>query len=142
MAKDKRAHVLEFLAAIHQADRPDFNKLAAFFTETGTYQVLVPTTKPVKGRAGIAAELEKQFKTYHDCECEVHAVAADGLFVFTERTDHVTLYHDERKIDTRVCAVFEFDENGLIQSWREYWDSGYIFPQLGITEAEFRASIN
>lgn len=64
-----------------------------------------------------------------------------GPFVFTERTDHVTLHKGDRKVGSRVCAVFELNDAGLIVSWREYWDSGDVMRQMGVTANELAAAM-
>ncbi|WP_404476525.1 limonene-1,2-epoxide hydrolase family protein [Novosphingobium sp. BL-52-GroH] len=126
---DIHQKVLAFLEEFH--DAPDFARLGTYFAPQGVYQPLVPTTASFKGREAIIAALQKQYLTYYDCQCEIHASAANGRFVFTERSDHVTLHKGDHKVSSRVCAVFECDDEGLIVSWREYWDTSDIARQMG-----------
>lgn len=141
MSQANHAHVMAFLDDFHVAGTPDFAKLAGYFAQDGYYQPLVPATERIFGRAAIAAALEKQFQTYYECQCEIHASAAMGRFVFTERTDHVTLHAADKKVGSRVCAVFECDDAGLIIGWREYWDSGDVMRQMGISPDELMAAM-
>jgi limonene-1,2-epoxide hydrolase len=141
MSDANHARVLAFLDAFHVAGTPDFSALAQHFAEGCYYQPLVPATERIVGRAAIAAALEKQFQTYYECQCEIHASAAMGHFVFTERTDHVTLHAGDRKVGSRVCAVFELNEAGEITGWREYWDSGDVMRQMGISAEELAAAM-
>lgn len=141
MSQANHAHVMAFLDDFHVAGTPDFAKLAGYFAESGYYQPLVPATDRIVGRAAIAAALEKQFQTYYECRCEIHASAAMGRFVFTERTDHVTLHAADKKVGSRVCAVFELDDAGLIIGWREYWDTGDVMRQMGISPDELMAAM-
>lgn len=141
MNERNRAHVLAFLDAFHVAGTPDFEALAGYFAPGGSYQPLVPATEKIIGRAAIAAALEKQYRTYYECRCEIHASAAMGRFVFTERTDHVTLHAGDRKVGSRVCAVFEMSAAGDIESWREYWDTGDVMKQMGITAEALAAAM-
>ena len=141
MSDANHAHVLAFLNDFHVAGTPDFAGLASYFAENGWYQPLVPATARITGRAAIAAALEKQYRTYYECRCEIHASAATGRFVFTERTDHVTLHAGDRKVGSRVCAVFEMDDAGLIACWREYWDSGDVMRQMGISADDLMAAM-
>ena len=60
-------------------------------------------------------------------------------YVFTERRDHVTMTSWNKRIFSSVNAVFEFDESGAIVSWREYWDTGDIAGQLGLTSDQMKA---
>lgn len=141
MSETNHARTLAFLDAFHVAGTPDFEGLARFFADDGHYQPLVPATQRIVGRAAIAAALEKQFQTYYECVCEIHASAAMGRFVFTERTDHVTLHAGDRKVGSRVCAVFEFNEDGDIQGWREYWDTGDVMKQMGVSAEQLAAAM-
>jgi limonene-1,2-epoxide hydrolase len=141
VSQANHANVMAFLDDFHVAGTPDFAKLAGYFAEGGYYQPLVPATDRIVGRVAIAAALEKQFQTYYECRCEIHASAAMGNFVFTERTDHVTLHAADKKVGSRVCAVFELNEAGLIIGWREYWDTGDVMRQMGISPDELMAAM-
>lgn len=125
--------VLAFLEEFHFSGRPDVDKIMAYFAPGGTYEPLVPATARQVAGPDMAAAFERQFDTYHECRCEIHASAAMGNFVFTERSDHVTLYAGNKKVTSRVCAVFELDDDARIVSWREYWDTGDIMKQMGLT---------
>jgi limonene-1,2-epoxide hydrolase len=135
------ARVIAFLDEFHSVGAPDFERIGNYFTGDGTYQPLVPSVAKITGRAAIAAALEKQFLTYYECRCEIHASAAMGRFVFTERTDHVTLHAGDKKVGSRVCAVFEMADDANIASWREYWDTGDVMAQMGIGADELAASM-
>lgn len=141
MSQANHARVMAFLDDFHVEGTPDFAKLASYFAEAGYYQPLVPATDRIVGRAAISAALEKQFQTYYECRCEIHASAAMGNYVFTERTDHVTLHAADKQVGSRVCAVFELDDAGLIIGWREYWDSGDVMRQMGISPDELMAAM-
>jgi limonene-1,2-epoxide hydrolase len=64
-----------------------------------------------------------------------------GRFVFTERSDHVTLHDGNKKVTSRVCAVFELDGDSKIISWREYWDTGDIMKQMGLTPEQLASKM-
>lgn len=141
MSNENHERALAFLDAFHVEGLPDFAGLSRYFAQDGYYQPLVPATDRIVGRQAIADALEKQFRTYYECTCEIHASAAMGRFVFTERTDHVTLHAGDRKVGSRVCAVFEFNESGEIAGWREYWDTGDVMKQMGIGAEELAAAM-
>jgi limonene-1,2-epoxide hydrolase len=141
VSNSNHAHVMAFLDDFHVGGTPDFYKLSSYFAEDGWYQPLVPAIARMTGRAAIAAALEKQYQTYYECRCEIHASAATGRFVFTERTDHVTLHAGDRKVGSRVCAVFEMNDDGLIAGWREYWDTGDVMQQMGISAEDLAAAM-
>lgn len=141
MATRNEQVVRDYLAIFH-APQPDFAALERLLAPNATYVALVPAVKPVVGAANIRAALEKQYRTYYDCDCEIHVIAAEGAFVFTERSDHVTLHHDGRRVSSRVCAVFELDADDAIVAWREYWDSHDILLQMGVSREVLDASMN
>ena len=126
-----------FLDALHVSD-PDFAVLTeGLLAEDARYVPLLPLRAPVRGRAAIRTELERQYDFYTECRCDIIALASDDRFVFTERVDRVTLRGDGREVVVRVCGVFEFDDRGLVTSWREYYDSADMAEQLGLTPQEF-----
>jgi hypothetical protein len=43
-----------------------------------------------------------------------------------------------KRIFSSVNAVFEFDDAGRLVAWREYWDTGDIATQLGLTSDEMK----
>jgi limonene-1,2-epoxide hydrolase len=141
MSAKNEAVVLEFLKAIHQASRPDFDRLEGYFAPDASYHALVPASRVERGAKAIRDGLETQFKTYVDCECEIHNVGSSDTHVFTERSDHVTMLHDGRRVASRVCAVFKVNRNGKIEEWREYWDTGDILKQTGLTQEQLDASM-
>jgi len=61
------------------------------------------------------------------------AVRTRGLMepVFVERVDEVTL--DGRQTDVPVVGVFRI-ENGLVASWREYYDRRQLLGAMGVVE--------
>jgi len=133
MSQRNHDTVLAFLEEFHFSGRPDVDKIMGYFAPGGTYQPLVPATARQVAGPEMAAAFDRQFNTYHECRCEIHASAAMGSFVFTERSDHVTLHAGNKKVTSRVCAVFELDDDARIVSWREYWDTGDIMKQMGLT---------
>lgn len=141
MSLENEAIVKKLMELFHEAKVPDFAKLMTFFAEDGEYQTLVPDGTVFVGREAIRRCLETQFETYTDCECEIHAIGSGGPYVFTERTDHVVLTRDSRKVGSRVCAVFKINDGGAIVSWREYWDTGNIVKQMGISRQELDKDI-
>jgi limonene-1,2-epoxide hydrolase len=139
MSTANEAVVLQFLDKLHDEVHPDLSVALAGFAEEAIYQSLVPAREPIVGRAAIQTELGKQFGRYTNCVCEIVAMASNDRYVFTERRDHVTMTSWNKRIFSSVNAVFEFDNRGLIVSWREYWDTGDIATQLGLTSDQMKA---
>jgi limonene-1,2-epoxide hydrolase len=131
--------VTAFLDSLHVPGTPDLARTIQAFAPDATYQALVPATSVLIGRDAIERELSRQFTHYKDCDCEVLAMASNDRFVFNERRDHVTMLEQDKRIFASVAAVFEFDAAGQIVSWREYWDTGDIARQLGLTPEQMAA---
>ena len=139
MNAEHEAKVVRFLDKLHDEVHPDLATALAGFAEHAVYQSLVPARQPIVGRNAIAAELGKQFGRYTECVCEMIAIVSNDRYVFTERRDHVTMTSWNKRIFSSVNAVFEFDDSGAIISWREYWDTGDIAGQLGLTSDQMKA---
>jgi limonene-1,2-epoxide hydrolase len=103
--------------------RPNLNRVSALFAPDATYQINVPAREKLVGRDAIVSELERQAGDYTDCGYEVLTVVSDDRHVITERVDHVTMLHDGTRVSNPLLAIFEVNGDGLIQSWREYWDA-------------------
>jgi limonene-1,2-epoxide hydrolase len=141
MNEHYEAIVREFLQAFHEASVPDFELMMRHFSDNATYLPLVPDSTSFDGPDNIVKNLRAQYQTYKDCTCEILAIGSGLKHVFTERIDHVTLLKDGRQVNSRVCAVFEFDDNDKIVNWREYWDTGNVLKQMGATREELDAAI-
>lgn len=141
MGNIQESVVSDFLAAFHEASVPDFERMMRHFADNAIYQPLVPDGAKFETPANIVRNLQTQFETYKDCQCELLAIGSGSNHVFTERIDHVTLLKDGRQVHSRVCAVFELNSDNKIISWREYWDTGNIINQMGITREELDKDI-
>ena len=141
MGKVQEDVVRAFLDAFHEASVPDFARMMRHFADGAVYQPLVPDGSRFEGAERIIGVLKNQFETYNDCTCEILAIGSGPNHVFTERIDHVTLLRDGRQVHSRVCAVFELNDEAKIVSWREYWDTGNIVKQMGVTREELDKDI-
>lgn len=141
MADSKAETVKAFLNVFHGEAAPEPTDLARYMQQDAEYWSLVPAAPTLSGVDAISAGVKRQFETYRDCHCEIHAIAEQGDFVFTERTDHVVLNSDDRTVSARICAVFEFGTDGRIASWREYWDSHEVTQQMGVDQADLKEDL-
>lgn len=78
---------------------------------------------PVSGKAAFRGAVDGFNGDIAGCDWQVHAIAAHGNTVLTERTDGFT-FNDGRHAAIRVMGTFELDETGLITAWRDYFDMG------------------
>lgn len=70
------------------------------------------------------------FPPIEACDWTIHAIAANGGTVLTERTDGFTLAGG-RQAKVRVMGVFEIGADGRIAAWRDYFDSAEFQREFG-----------
>jgi limonene-1,2-epoxide hydrolase len=133
MGQAQEAPVLEILHLFDANDfRPNLDRVIALFAADATYQINVPARAKLLGRDAIVSELVRQAGDYQDCVCEILTVVSDDRFVVTERVDHVTMRHDGKRVSNPLLAIFEINDDGLIQNWREYWDALSLSLRMGV----------
>jgi limonene-1,2-epoxide hydrolase len=77
--------------------------------------------EPIHGTAAMRGMVEGFLANVAACDWKVHAIAANGNTVLTERTDGFT-FKDGRRAAIRVMGTFELDAEGRISAWRDYFD--------------------
>lgn len=77
--------------------------------------------EPVRGKPAMRGAVDGFMAGVASCDWQIHAIAANGNAVLTERTDAFTL-KDGRRAAIRVMGTFELDGDGLIVAWRDYFD--------------------
>ncbi|ALR20581.1 limonene-1,2-epoxide hydrolase family protein [Sphingobium baderi] len=137
MTNRKEAAVEQFLTLFH-ASELNIPAIRAALAENARWQPVVPVAAMVHGAEAICGEIERQYKLYADCDCEILHIASAANTVFTERVDSVRMLHDGRTVLTRVTGVFDLDDEDKITFWREYWDMLDIADQVGISGEEMR----
>ncbi|MEQ8410504.1 MAG: limonene-1,2-epoxide hydrolase family protein [Erythrobacter sp.] len=79
--------------------------------------------EPFTGKPAMREAVAGFMANVEACEWETHHIAENGGAVLTERTDAFRL-KDGRRAAIRVMGTFEFDADGLIAAWRDYFDMG------------------
>jgi limonene-1,2-epoxide hydrolase len=77
--------------------------------------------EPIQGTVAMRAMVEGFLVDIAACDWQVHAIAANGNTVLTERTDGF-IFKDGRRAAIRVMGTFEIGADGLITAWRDYFD--------------------
>lgn len=77
--------------------------------------------EPIQGNVAMRAMVEGFLVDIAACDWQVHAIAANGNTVLTERTDGF-IFKDGRRAAIRVMGTFEIGADGLITAWRDYFD--------------------
>lgn len=87
-----------------------------------------PKTKPIGGHDALRTLWSGYMKgmTSYLVD-EVHLLGSDRL-VFFERVERAAL-PDGREMTLPIIGVFEFNGDGLITAWRDYWDPSMV-PSL------------
>lgn len=76
---------------------------------------------PVEGKAAFRGAVDGFMVSIAACDWQIHAIAANGSTILTERTDGFT-FKDGRQAAIRVMGTFEIGGDGLITAWRDYFD--------------------
>lgn len=79
--------------------------------------------EPVAGKPAFRAAVDGFMSDIASCDWQIHAIAANGNTVLTERTDAFN-FKDGRRAALRVMGTFDLDADGLIAAWRDYFDMG------------------
>ena len=131
MGQREEAVVESFLSHFRDGWPPDLDAPLALLASDVTYQVVVPITPPIIGRAAVREEWETMMARVSTQQHRLLAIGSGGQYVFTERVDRSQL--GDTWADIPLCAVFEVNADGLITAWREYLDSGAVMAQHGIS---------
>ena len=108
----------------------DVAAIAATFTEDGVLHSMMGT--PICGRASLRKVLGKHLAHIVTIEFEIRNIAMNGDVLILERVDHVTTTDGLHSLP--VVGVIEL-RHGLIQAWREYFDSVQATPALQASNA-------
>jgi len=63
-------------------------------------------------------------------QVKVHNIAQVGNIVYHERDDILLRADGTQIVTCRIAGVTEFNENGLIQEWREYCDPTELIAKM------------
>jgi steroid delta-isomerase-like uncharacterized protein len=99
----------------------------------------VPFGEKWYGRDEIYTHYKELLGAFPDLGIEVHKRHVTDEFVILEVTVTGTHLGDwrglpalGRRMESRVCALYSFDEEGMLNLERTYYDNATIFDQLGI----------
>jgi limonene-1,2-epoxide hydrolase len=139
MTTDNENIVLGFIAQFENGWPPDIDAAMAPLAEDASYQMVVPTFEPVRGRAAIVEAIENMTKKVDDQKHDMLNVATAGNVVFTERCDYSL--RGGNWVPIPLVAVFEVNGEGKISAWREYLDVYNNMKQHGHSFEEMEKTI-
>ncbi|HLM95131.1 MAG TPA: limonene-1,2-epoxide hydrolase family protein [Acidimicrobiales bacterium] len=123
MLADHEATVRAFFGAWVERD-PD--RLTRFFAPDGTWTEA--NRDPAKGPDEIRPVFELQTSFASDFSFEFKRLEVVGDTVFTERVDRFVI--NDTPMAVPVAGIFEFDADGRISAWRDYYDWALLEAQL------------
>ncbi|MDH4167044.1 MAG: nuclear transport factor 2 family protein [Gammaproteobacteria bacterium] len=112
----------------------DIATIAGTFAEDGVLHSMMGT--PIRGRASLRKVLGKHLAHIVRIEFEIRNIAMSGDVLILERVDHVTTPQGLHSLP--VVGVIEL-RDGLIQAWREYFDSAQAASALEASKASHSA---
>lgn len=101
-------------------DSLDLDKILSLMTDDAVYHNM--PLAPLKGHKQIADFVGGFFQISESCKFDILTLVADEHHVVTERVDTFGMKDGSSIDELPVLGIFEFDGNGKINSWREYWD--------------------
>jgi limonene-1,2-epoxide hydrolase len=123
MPGDHEATVRDFFGAWVQRD-PE--RLTSFFATEGTWSEA--NRQAAKGHMEILPVFELQTSFGSDFSFEFKRLEVVGDTVFTERIDRFVI--NDTPMAVPVAGIFDFDEDGRITAWRDYYDWALLEGQL------------
>ena len=123
MATDLEARVRAFFETWKTRD-PD--RLAGFFAPGASWTE--PNREPAVGIEMVRAVLGVDTSFGRAFEFQFLTIGTVGRSVFTERIDRFVIAN--HAIAMPVAGVFEFDPNGRITAWRDYYDWALLRREL------------
>lgn len=132
--------VRDFIAEFEHSWPTTFDRALSFLAEDASYQMVVPTIAPVKGKAAIREALEAMKIKVADQKHDMIAVACAGDVVFTERLDY-SLRKDEW-VPIPLVAVFRVNSAGKIADWKEYLDLFHNMRQHGLSFEDMEKTLS
>ncbi len=93
--------------------------LLPYFAKGAVYQNM--PWPPLEGEAAIRGFLDAFFPMAKKVQFDINLLTAKGSLVYTERVDQFWLENGAH-IQLPILGVFEFDEEGKIKAWRDYFD--------------------
>lgn len=101
-------------------DEMDLDKILSLMSEDAIYHNL--PFEALKGQQQITGFVDSFFKITATTKFKILNVVVDEKRVVTERVDTFGFKDGSVMKELPVLGIFEFDIDGKISAWREYWD--------------------
>jgi limonene-1,2-epoxide hydrolase len=110
--------------------KPQVEKILSMMSEDAEWQLWVPGGPVYKGKAALRDEINRQVRIATNNKCNIINVLSNDRMVMQERADTAVIFG--KYCPHSMVAVYELDENGLIQKWREYIDMADLMQRMGV----------
>jgi limonene-1,2-epoxide hydrolase len=136
MSTEQEETVRAFLEAAVTAEKAQWDstqveRLLDYMAPDAIYHVFA-WREPFVGHDAIRKELLWQAPSFSDASFEFLNFASVGSTVFVQRLDWFTM--NDKHVHIHVVGVFEFNDDGKIATWRDYFDSGELAAKVGRLE--------
>jgi limonene-1,2-epoxide hydrolase len=112
--------------------KPDVEKILSMMSEDAEWQLWVPGGPVVRGRAALREEILRQMRFATNNKCNIVNVLSSDRMVMQERSDTAVILG--KPCPHQMVAIYELDEAGLINRWREYLDMADLTRKMGVDE--------
>ena len=99
----------------------DWERVGAFFAEDGLYQDVPTPDMGAVGPAAIARRLRIGHEPVDRHEHHIERIVAEGNCVITEHRED-WYFHTGEVVKLPFTSVHEYNDDGKITLWRDYWD--------------------
>jgi limonene-1,2-epoxide hydrolase len=129
----QRDHETTLRAFMNEWGKDFESVLAAFRRHLAPNAVWVqdpaPTTRTIDEALGLLRDTRERLglETF---AAEIRHIAVNGDVAFAERVDHLRRADGSLITSLPLIGVFEFDREGRITAWREYFDSASLMKAL------------
>ncbi|MEG3124055.1 nuclear transport factor 2 family protein [Sphingomonas sp. GB1N7] len=106
----------------------DWDEAAALFAEDGVLHSMM--VDPIEGRDAIHKRISGLGELATEIVLDVSNMGVINGILYMERVDRFV--YNGKTGAVPVTGVFEFDGDGLIKVWREYYDRGQLLGEMGV----------
>ena len=110
--------------------RPQVDKILSMLAEDAIWQLWVPGGPVIRGREALEREIRRQMSYVTHNLCTIRHIVSSDSVVMTERDDYAV--SSGKPMPHSMVAVYELNEQGLIQAWREYLDTADLARKKGV----------
>lgn len=118
-----------FAELLRNIDALDISAVLRLFNEHAIYRDVPFEPEGARGLEAIRAKFEVCFKELTRLEMQIASIDEVADKVYSERVE-IWHFKSGERASLPVLCVVEFDDQGKILHWREYWDSNSLYEQF------------